>query len=187
MKTKNHFTIVVLFTSPTVLVTLPARAQQTEGSPLAEQTWVRLGGPIGGIGYDIRMRPDNPDIMYVTDAWAGVHKSTDGGRTWFTLNEGIDVRTGPSGDAIPVFCLTIDPNNYDILWIGLQNLGAVYRSVDGGQTWKKQIKGIVECGSSAITALPRLNQISRRMPLKCHRAAKQVYKYLCSTGEHLRD
>ncbi len=111
---------------------------------LADQTWVRLGGPIGGLGYDIRMRPDNPDIMYVTDAWAGVHKSTDGGMTWFTLNDGIDARTGPSGDAIPVFCLTIDPNNYDMIWIGLQNLGAVYRSDDGGQTWEKRINGIVE-------------------------------------------
>lgn len=144
MKTKTCFTIVVLFTVLTVLVTLPARAQQAEGSPLAGQTWVRLGGPIGGLGYDIRMQPDNPDIMYVTDAWAGVHKSTDGGMTWFPLNNGIDARTGPSGDAIPVFCLTIDPNNHDTVWIGLQNLGAVYRSDDGGQTWKKQIKGIVE-------------------------------------------
>jgi len=31
-------------------------------------TWVRTGGPLGGLGYDVRMRPDNPDMMYVTDA-----------------------------------------------------------------------------------------------------------------------
>ena len=43
--------------------------------------WVRTGGPSGGLGYDIKVRPDNPDIMFVTDALAGVHKSTDGGRT----------------------------------------------------------------------------------------------------------
>ncbi|MBI5954885.1 MAG: hypothetical protein HY865_24765 [Chloroflexi bacterium] len=144
MKTKPILTIVVLFTALTVLAALPARAQQAEGSPLADQTWARLGGPIGGLGYDIRMRPDNPDVMYVTDAWAGVHKSEDGGNTWFTLNDGIEARTGPSGDAIPVFCFTIDPNTYDTVWIGLQNLGAVYRSDDGGKTWEKRIKGIVE-------------------------------------------
>ena len=90
------------------------------------------------------MKPGNLDVMYVTDAWAGVHKSTDGGLNWFTLNEGIDARTGPSGDAIPVFCLTIDPNDPDIVWIGLQNLGAVYRSEDGGQTWQRRVNGIVE-------------------------------------------
>ena len=106
--------------------------------------WKKLGGPLGGLGYDIRMRPDNLDIMYVTDAWAGVHKSTDGGLTWVSMNEGIDARTGPSGDAIPVFCLTIDPNNYDIIWIGTQNVRGIYRSADGGRTWEKRVNGVVE-------------------------------------------
>ncbi len=133
--------LLAILVSPVPTFAAPA-AQQ--GSPLAGQTWVRLGGPIGGLGYDIRMRPDNPDIMYVTDAWAGVHKSTDGGRTWFTANEGIETRTGSSGDAIPVFCLTLDPNNNDIVWIGTQNFGSVYRSQDGGRTWQKRVNGIVE-------------------------------------------
>ena len=75
--------------------------------------------------------------MYVTDAWAGVHISTDGGHTWVNANEGIDLRTGPSGDAVPVFCLTVDPNNYDIIWIGLQALGGVYRTGNGGQSWER--------------------------------------------------
>ena len=148
MKTRSLISSMVSLIIIFPFLILPAQTSAAplaqDSSPLAGQTWERLGGPIGGLGYDIRMRPDNPDIMYVTDAWAGVHKSTDGGATWFTLNDGIDARTGPSGDAIPVFCLTIDPNNYDIIWIGMQNLGAVYRSEDGGQTWQKRVNGIVE-------------------------------------------
>ena len=50
----------------------------TEG----ELTWARLGGPPAGLGYDIRMDPQNPDKMYVTDAFAGLHISTAGGRSW---------------------------------------------------------------------------------------------------------
>ena len=149
MKTNTFATLVVLFTSLAVLFVLPAQAQQEPGSPLADQSWVRMGGPIGGLGYDIRMSPEDPDIMFVTDAWAGVHKSTDGGNTWFTLNDGIGERAGPSGDAIPVFCLTIDPNDSEIIWIGLQNLGAIYRSMDGGQTWEKRVNGIV--GREGVT------------------------------------
>src|SRR3972149_278995 len=117
-------------------------ASPRSGSPLADQAWVRLGGPPGGLGYDIRMRPDNPDIMYVTDAFSGVHVSRDGGRTWTPSNEGIDGRAGLSSDAIPVFSLTIDPNNYDILWVGLQGQRGIYRSVDGGRSWERMDRGI---------------------------------------------
>jgi len=114
------------------------------GAALTELSWVRTGGPLGGLGYDIRMRPDNPDVMFVTDAWAGVHKSTDGGQTWVPATQGITGRQGESNDAIPVFCLTIDPNNYDIVWAGLQNLGQLYRSTDGGLNWEKRVTGIPE-------------------------------------------
>ena len=107
-------------------------------------TWVRTGGPLGGLGYDVRMRPDNPDVMYVTDAWAGVHMSTDGGQAWFPSNEGITTRTGESGDAIPVFCLTIDPHDHDTIWVGTQNVRGIFKSTDGGRTWVEMDNGIVE-------------------------------------------
>jgi len=106
--------------------------------------WVRMGGPLGGLGYDIRMRPGNPDVMYVTDAWSGVHKSTDGGVTWGPTNEGITTRTGESGDAIPVFCLTLDPNDADTIWIGTQNTRGIFRSADAGETWERRDNGVVE-------------------------------------------
>ena len=61
--------------------------------------WVRTGGPLGGLGYDIRMHPDDPDLMYVTDAFAGVFRSTDGGETWTPINDGITTRSGESGGA----------------------------------------------------------------------------------------
>jgi len=118
MRRKISGTLFLLLTALAVLFFLPAQAQEAPLSPLRDQTWVRLGGPLGGLGYDIRMDPGDPDIMFATDAWAGVHKSVDGGHTWFTLNEGIDARTGPSGDAIPAFCLTIDPNEPSIIWAG---------------------------------------------------------------------
>ncbi|MHC4705045.1 MAG: WD40/YVTN/BNR-like repeat-containing protein [Planctomycetota bacterium] len=108
------------------------------------QGWVRTGGPLGGLGYDVRMRPDNPDVMYVTDAWAGVFISLDGGETWSPSNEGITTRTGASGDAIPVFCLTIDPHDHDTIWIGTQNVRGIFKSTDAGQTWNQKDNGVVE-------------------------------------------
>ena len=106
--------------------------------------WVRTGGPLGGLGYDVRMRPGQPDVVYVTDSWSGVNVSTDGGRTWRPSNEGIVTRAGPSGDAVPIFCLTIDPRDPNVIWAGTQNRRGIFRSIDAGRTWRRRDRGIVE-------------------------------------------
>jgi photosystem II stability/assembly factor-like uncharacterized protein len=113
------------------------------GSPAYQGgTWLKTGGPFGRIGYDIRMRPDDPDIMYVTDDGAGAFKSTDGGHSWFSLNDGI-IPSGFAGDSYSVFSLTIDPNNNDIIWIGSSSNSNIYRSTDAGTTWELKTKGVV--------------------------------------------
>jgi len=120
---------------------------ETRQQPAAQDnslTWVRTGGPLGGLGYDVRMHPDKLDILFVTDAFAGVFKSEDSGTTWYPSNEGITTRGGTSGDAIPIFCLTIDPNNPDIIWAGTQNTRGIFKSVDSGQTWVERVNGITE-------------------------------------------
>lgn len=108
--------------------------------------WVYTGGPIGGLGYDIRMDPRNPDVMYVSDAWAGAFKSTDGGVNWFPINKGINARVGPSNDGVPIFSLTVDPNNPDTIWVGTQFGSGVFRSDDGGVSWRSMSNGILESG-----------------------------------------
>jgi photosystem II stability/assembly factor-like uncharacterized protein len=100
--------------------------------------WVKTGGPIGGLGYDVRYRANDTrsqNIMYVTDNYSGVNISTNGGKNWFAANQGIDARTGSSLDAIPVFSLTVDPNNPDIVWVGLKDVSTAYKSINGGKNW----------------------------------------------------
>lgn len=124
--------------------------------------WVRTGGPLGGLGYDVRMRPNNPNFMYVTDAWAGVFISSNGGQIWYPSNQGISTRTGESGDAIPVFCLTIDPHDNDIIWIGTQNVRGIFKSTDAGQTWVQKDNGVVEYEGitfRGLTVDPRTSDI----------------------------
>jgi photosystem II stability/assembly factor-like uncharacterized protein len=111
---------------------------------IASLTWTRTGGPLGGLGYDIRMMPGNPDSMLVSDAWAGVFASTDGGVSWLPSNTGITVRTGGTGDAIPIFCLTIDPTNSNVVWVGTQNTRGIFKSADGGWTWTRKDQGVIE-------------------------------------------
>ena len=121
----------------------PLMAQNQDPAYLSEP-WIYLGGPPGGIGYDIRMQPDNPDIMYVTDSGAGIFKTTDGGKTWSPINEGIE--NIPSV-GLRVFCATIDPHNYQTIWIGTQLNAQIYWSRNGGQTWERRDNGIIPVNS----------------------------------------
>ena len=116
----------------------------------SSRPWVRTGGPLGGVGYDIRMRPGEPDTMYVTDAYTGVSISRDGGRTWQRSSRGIINRSGSSGDAIPIFSLTIDPKDPDTIWIGTQNQRGIYKSTDGGRNWVLKDRGIAEGNGLSI-------------------------------------
>ena len=114
-----------------------------DSAPTSTLTWVRLGGPPGGLGYDIRYNFDNHDIWYVTDANAGVHISTDDGLTWHQSNTGIDTGSGASGDSIPIFSLTVDPHDPKIIWAGTDMNGRIYKSTDGGLTWESKDQGVI--------------------------------------------
>jgi photosystem II stability/assembly factor-like uncharacterized protein len=131
----------------------PQPEQPSEPAPPPEQpaevvtgeagVWVRTGGPPGGLGYDIRYNFSDPNIWYVTDNFAGVHISTDNGYTWQPSNTGIPAQLGPTGDWRPIFSLTVDPLNSQIVWVGTDVTGHIYKSTDGGQTWQQKDQGIV--------------------------------------------
>jgi photosystem II stability/assembly factor-like uncharacterized protein len=112
--------------------------------PTVKAKWEETGGPVGGIGYDVRVNQENTNILYATDAWSGIHKSYDQGESWEAINSGIITKTGATSDAIPVFSATIDPINPDIIWCGTQNILGIYRSVDGGNNWEKRDNGVSE-------------------------------------------
>lgn len=113
-------------------------------APQPPLIWTKTGGPLGGLGYDVRLRRDNPNVVFVTDAFSGVNVSRDGGETWSASNTGITARAGPSLDAVPVFSLTIDPQNTNVMWAGTQNVRGIFRSTDGGQSWTRKDNGVVE-------------------------------------------
>ena len=119
---------------------------------------------------DIALEPNNPDVIYVGTGEAntrnsvsfgdGVYKSTDGGKTWQkTLY--IDNKHG-------VADLDIDPSNPNILYAAMWHFerkpwthtsgsenGGVFKSVDGGRTWKKLTSGLPKwLGRIAVKVAP---------------------------------
>ncbi|NAS31035.1 glycosyl hydrolase [Flavobacteriaceae bacterium R38] len=86
---------------------------------------------------DIAIHPKNESIRYVAVGSGGVWKTVNAGTTWTPI---FDKQTSYS-----IGCVTIDPIDHNIIWVGTgENVGGrhigfgdgVYRSDDGGATWK---------------------------------------------------
>ena len=121
----------------------------------AGKTWQKMGlAATHHIGR-IVIHPRNPDVVYVAalgHLWGpnperGVYKTTDAGKSWAQVLK-INEDTGVSD-------IAIDPQSPDILYAaayerrrtpyGFSGGGpdsAIYKTTDGGATWKKLTKGL---------------------------------------------
>ena len=134
----------------------------------AGKTWKKMGLEATQHIARIVIHPTNPDVVYVAAQGAlygpnkerGIFKSVDGGKTWKNVLF-VNNLTGCSE-------LSMDANVpetlYATMWhhqrkpnivISGGEGSGVYKSVDGGETWKKIEKGLPkEKGKMAIVASP---------------------------------
>jgi photosystem II stability/assembly factor-like uncharacterized protein len=135
------------------------------------KTWTHLGlADTHHIGRVV-VHPANPDVVYVAalgHLWGpnrerGLFKSTDGGKTW-TNTKFIDEDTG-------FVDVAMDPQSPNILYaasyqrrrtpFGYSGGGpgsALWKTVDGGATWKKLVEGLPkegDVGRIGVTAYRR--------------------------------
>ncbi len=129
-----------LFSFLGLLLTLTALAQ-TPPVPSAQYgAWrsCRIGG--GGYTQNVVLCPSDPKRCYSYVDVGGVFRSDDGGQTWRMLHGSL-----PAQDSIyETRGLSVAPRNADVLVaaIGSQwSSGAgVYRSSDGGTTWRRTLE-----------------------------------------------
>lgn len=125
------------------------------GNPTAENvsfaplgpTHMSDGSPTSGKVNAVAVNPKNPKTIYTasgrgtgleTYSSAGILETTDGGKTWKSLTNGL---TDTSGDAVSVVnALWIDPAKPSVLLAGTEYDG-IYRSTDGGSTWSNVFRG----------------------------------------------
>jgi photosystem II stability/assembly factor-like uncharacterized protein len=72
--------------------------------------------------------PQNPSTVYAAFFFDGVFKSTDAGRTWAHLNNGLELH-----DTLSIHSLAIDPTRPSTLYAGTRS--GVFKSTDGAMTW----------------------------------------------------
>ncbi len=122
----------------------------------AGKTWTPIGlNKAGQIGA-VETHPSNPDIVFVAaqgqpfnaNEERGVFRSTDGGKSWKKVLY--------HSDSVGAVDIEFAPNNpniiYAALWrnerkpwtiiSGANKIGGIYKSIDGGDTWKKLSNGL---------------------------------------------
>jgi photosystem II stability/assembly factor-like uncharacterized protein len=131
----------------------------------AGETWTYMGLPKSRTIARIAVHPKDENVAWVAamgDLWApggerGLFKTTDGGKSWKTVLTApapYDANTG-CGD------VAVDPANPDTLYAALyarerkpwaftygvsltggRDVGGIFKSTDGGATWRKLEKGL---------------------------------------------
>jgi photosystem II stability/assembly factor-like uncharacterized protein len=118
---------------------------------------------VGGIGA-IAVAPSDAKVIYVgtgeasirgqtTSPGDGIYKSTDAGKTWVHLG---------LADTLQIAAIAIDPANPDIVYVAAQGNPwvpssdrGVYRSRDGGRSWKKVLFVSPTTGAHDISIDPK--------------------------------
>jgi photosystem II stability/assembly factor-like uncharacterized protein len=120
-----------------------------EGGAAWDQ-WTRREDEIGGYPDGFVFRPSDPKTIFMTAAhdapgtWRTTHfagarisRSTDGGRSWEILRNGLPDRMQAS---IEAFCLEEAVKSFAIF--AATTAGEILSSEDGGESWKQIISGL---------------------------------------------
>ena len=100
------------------------------------RTWRIINNGLANYGvFSLAVDPSNPDTVYAATE-GGLCKSVDQGEHWTLLPQ-----TGPKDLGIvgvkgkSFRCVAVDPKDGNVVYAGTPH-GKVYKSVDGGQSWK---------------------------------------------------
>jgi photosystem II stability/assembly factor-like uncharacterized protein len=130
----------------------------------AGKTWTHIGLPEAGQIGKIRVHPENPDLVYAAvlghifgpNPDRGVYRSTDGGKTW--------ERVLFVSDKTGAVDISMDAKNPRILYAGMWRAerkpftfisgdpveGGLYKSTDGGDSWKELTEGLPKGATGRI-------------------------------------
>jgi photosystem II stability/assembly factor-like uncharacterized protein len=96
-------------------------------------------GNFGGIAVTgLVVHPTQSSTIYAGTG-GGVFRSTNGGRTWTAMNNGLTSRN--------VVAIVMDPSTPSTLYVavsGFSGVRGIYKTTDGGTSWNRRSNGIIE-------------------------------------------
>src|ERR671935_155861 len=111
--------------------------------------WEVSGPHFGGWEvYHVKGSPADPNRLYASQStgWFGqLIQRSDGGQTWNELPGLRRHQTGPNwapgAGGLCLHTILVDPGNRDRMWVAISAAG-VFRSDDGGKSWKPANRGL---------------------------------------------
>ncbi len=100
--------------------------------------WRNVGPFVGGRGCGVEMHPSDRNVFYQAHSSGGVWKTDSAGQYWYPITDG-QINVGSVG------AIAVAPSQPDVIYIGtgepqLRDCvswgDGVYKSTDGGETWK---------------------------------------------------
>jgi len=100
--------------------------------------------------------PANPDIVLAGTRPAALYRSTDAGRSWTELSvpnisKFSEINMGPTR----VTQILFDPVDSQTVWAAIE-IGGIFRSTDGGQTWVSLTNGLVSADVHGVAVCKTL-------------------------------
>jgi len=123
-----------------LLITAVGQDRQADpiSAAMANLSWRSIGpANMGGRIADVEGVPGNANIVYVATGSGGIFKTVNGGISWTPIFD--------RQNTISVGDIALEPGNPDVIWVGTGEANprnsvsygdGVYRSTDGGKTWK---------------------------------------------------
>jgi photosystem II stability/assembly factor-like uncharacterized protein len=107
--------------------------------------WAPLGqDTLGLFVEDIAIDPNVNSIVYA-GTWQGMFKSTDEGKTWFKINNGISGKD--------IMCIDIEKEGSQNIYIGTR-LNGIFKTEDGGNIWSSISNGLDNLNIKSIKINP---------------------------------
>lgn len=104
--------------------------------------WTPLASPMADV-WAVAQSPADPRLLVAGTRPAGLYRSTDAGESWQALSvPGVAQFSQVNQGATRVTQILFDPVDAGTLWATIE-IGGIFRSRDGGQTWSSQVAGLV--------------------------------------------
>ena len=150
-----------------LVAALPAAAQtnSVDSTYFKGKAWRNIGPNRGGRSITVTGIPSRPNEYYFGAVGGGLWKTTDGGLAWRPVTDG-QLRSSSVG------AVAVSESNPDVVYIGMGETefrgnimqgDGIYRSADGGKTWK-------HAGLAGVQAFSRI-RVDRMNPDLVYAAA----------------